>query len=441
MKKLSIALILVICLVTVFALSGCKGRYKYEPLDASVRYLTNVEGDVITLSSGREVISENVVYHSEAVKTGDVLTPPEKNPVKIGYDFVGWAVDKEGTALYDFTKPVTGSLNLYAKWERSQGAEEAALNYTEPNLSFKETIVETTPFALNGVCNQPISDGAVDLTTAGINRLAANATNVKAYLNYTRASATTIDSAVYEGGQVKVTYTAGGAQSIATVTVNDVTASLGFVDNDSTTSIDESTFETKAKRYESQDFASYNVIMAGSSSMENWSESAYDMLPVTTKNVGIGGSASSHWNNGLAQRLIIPYSPRAVVFYLGINDIINYKKTGDSTATGLKNLFTYIHERLPETAIYFILINHVPGYYDQYKDYIDDANNKIVSFAEQNDYLNIIDAGTVLEKKSGKYSEAYFLKDGLHMSICGYQLWGAVVKNTFIAREKEIYNG
>ena len=437
MKKIAIAIILILCVATCAMLSACSGKYRYEPLDATVRYLTNVAGETITLSSGREVISENVVYHSESVKTGDVLTPPEIAPKRVGYDFAGWAEDKAGTKLYDFTQPVTGSLNLYAKWDRSADAE-TALEYTEPTLSFVEKIDESSAFTLTGVCNQPISGGSVDLTTAGINRLTAKATDVREYLNYTRASATTIDSAVYQAGQVKVTFTAYGSQNEVSVNVNNVTSSYNFTDSSATSGIDEGTFETKARRYESTDYASYKVILAGSSSMENWSESGYDMAPVTTKNVGIGGSATEHWNNGLAQRLIIPYNPRAVVFYLGINDIINYGKSAAATTTGLQNLFTYIHERLPETAIYFILINHVPGY-TQHKTKITTTNNNMKAFAAENDYVNIIDAGSVLEKASGNYSEAYFLKDGLHMSLCGYQLWGAVVKNTFIAREKEIY--
>ncbi len=440
MKKFTIAIILVICLVACTLLTACADKYRYEPLDATVRYLTNVAGEEVTLTSGRTAVSEDIVYHSQSVKTGDVLTPPEKDPVKPGYDFKGWALDKEGNKVFDFTKPITGSLNLYAKWEHSADAE-TTLSYTEPTLSFAEKIDDSTAFFWTGVCNQPISEGTVDLTTAGIRLLSDHATDVRQYLNYTRASTTTINSAVYQGGQVKVTFTAYGTDNLLAVTVNNVTSGYNFTDSSATAGIDESTFETKARRYESANFDPYKVILAGSSSMENWSDSTLDMAPVTTKNVGIGGSASEHWNNGLAQRLIIPYSPRAVVFYLGINDIINYGKSGAQTATGLQNLFTYIHERLPETAIYFILINKVPGYYAKNKSAIDRANNLMITFAKEHDYVNIIDAGVVLEKASGKYSEAYFLKDGLHMSLCGYQLWGAVVKNTFITREKEIYNG
>ena len=443
MRKIIIAIVIVICLLCACFLPACSSKYSYKPLPASVRYLTNTQGDVVTLSSGREAISESIVFYSQDVKTGDILTPPTEQPTQSGYNFVGWAVDKEGTALYDFTKPVEGSLNLYAKWERKADTAETDLDYTEPTLSFTEVIDNATPFALTAICNKEIAGNSVDLTTAGIRRLTAKANDVKELLTYTRASDTLVNSAVYADNKVTVSYTAGGSSSQISITVNDVTATMAFTDDASSKGIDESTFETKARKYEAKDFennASYQVIMGGSSSMENWSTSVEDMSPMTTMNVGIGGSSSVHWRT-LSDRLILPYNPRAVVLYLGINDIINYNQTGKKTAENLIWLFEHIYNGCQsKPTIHFILINHVPGYYTRYKDYIDTANNEIIKYAETHTFVNIIDAGVVLEKKSGVYSEAYFLKDGLHMSIAGYELWGAEVKNAVIKKEKELYD-
>ena len=456
MKRIAIALILTICILCVVFLPACKksGHYKYKPLDITVRYLKNIPGEKIEMSSGREVIAENTVFDTQSAKSGEKLTPPQTTPTREGYVFVGWAVDKEGTTLYDFDKEVTGSLNLYAKWGRSTDAE-IALDYSEPKLSFEEKIDDSKgAFLLTGVCNQPIVNGVVKLTTVGINRLTHGSSDVKAYLNYTRASSTTVNSATYEAGVVTVKYTASGVQNTVSVTVNDISASLKIVDA-SSKKIDESTFETKARRYEdplepgnsSENFdyyGSYEVIMGGSSSMENWSASSEYMLPATTKNVGIGGSSAAYWRDNLADRLIIPFNPRAVILYVGINDIINYGQNGKTTANNLKGLFRHIHECLPDATIHYILINKVPQHYTGTNaTYIDQANNAIIEFAadEGKSYMNIIDAGTVLEKKSKEYSWGYFLSDGLHMSLAGYELWGAEVKKSFVAKEKEIYNG
>jgi uncharacterized repeat protein (TIGR02543 family) len=39
------------------------------------------------------------------------------NPVRTGYAFAGWYSDPGLTAVYDFSRPVTGTVALYAKWE------------------------------------------------------------------------------------------------------------------------------------------------------------------------------------------------------------------------------------------------------------------------------------------------------------------------------------
>lgn len=43
-------------------------------------------------------------------------TKPD-DPTRSGYVFAGWYTDEACTAAYDFTKPVTDSVTLYAKWE------------------------------------------------------------------------------------------------------------------------------------------------------------------------------------------------------------------------------------------------------------------------------------------------------------------------------------
>nr|MCR5250513.1 InlB B-repeat-containing protein [Lachnospiraceae bacterium] len=49
------------------------------------------------------------------VDYGDVPEAPEE-PKAEGYKFMGWYLDKECKALYDFGQPVTEDLTLYAKW-------------------------------------------------------------------------------------------------------------------------------------------------------------------------------------------------------------------------------------------------------------------------------------------------------------------------------------
>lgn len=69
-------------------------------------------------------VGYNVFYHNgnqleftEFVKHGELAdNPPALS--KEGYALTGWYTDSDCTQPYDFATPVTGNLNLYAKWER-----------------------------------------------------------------------------------------------------------------------------------------------------------------------------------------------------------------------------------------------------------------------------------------------------------------------------------
>ncbi len=51
----------------------------------------------------------------EQIRANAAATKPDSR--KAGYTLVGWYTDEACTAAYDFTKPVTDSVTLYAKWE------------------------------------------------------------------------------------------------------------------------------------------------------------------------------------------------------------------------------------------------------------------------------------------------------------------------------------
>lgn len=51
----------------------------------------------------------------EQIRANAAATKPDSR--KAGYTLVGWYTDKACTAAYDFTKPVTDNIALYAKWE------------------------------------------------------------------------------------------------------------------------------------------------------------------------------------------------------------------------------------------------------------------------------------------------------------------------------------
>lgn len=60
-------------------------------------------------SNGGSDVPEQIRANAAATKPAD--------PTRSGYVFAGWYTDEACTAAYDFTKPVTDSVTLYAKWE------------------------------------------------------------------------------------------------------------------------------------------------------------------------------------------------------------------------------------------------------------------------------------------------------------------------------------
>lgn len=55
------------------------------------------------------------VASAKKVNSGDTVAKPA-DPVRTEYNFVAWCTDEAGATPYDFTKPVTGDLPLYASW-------------------------------------------------------------------------------------------------------------------------------------------------------------------------------------------------------------------------------------------------------------------------------------------------------------------------------------
>ena len=62
------------------------------------------------------------------------------------------------------------------------------------------------------------------------------------------------------------------------------------------------------------------IVFTGSSSIRLWSSLEEDMAPLYVLNRGFGGAHMAHVLH-FADRIITPYTPRALVLYVGDNDI------------------------------------------------------------------------------------------------------------------------
>ena len=257
-------------------------------------------------------------------------------------------------------------------------------------------------YHVTGILNKALknNDTEVDLTTAGINRMKKHSDDVRFAVNYEHREGVYISSATFdeETMNIHLVFPSGEMD----IHVNDITDSLNiktlfpaqaYIDG----------YETKAKNYESREFEldeNYHIALMGSSSMENWDTSTEDMAPIKTFNHGIGGTTVENWTDALLERLVIPYSPKAVVYYVGVNNIINQNDSGLICGNKLNALFDKTHAFLPDAKIFYILINKLP-YYPHCQDDFDTANRMAREYEAAHEYLTCIDAGQDLLKENG----------------------------------------
>ncbi len=162
------------------------------------------------------------------------------------------------------------------------------------------------------------------------------------------------------------------------------------------------------------------VLCIGSSSIRGWHGAiAEDLAPIRVIPRGFGGS---NMNDALhfADRIVLPYKPRAVVVYEGDNDVaggIAPEKIADTFVA----LAAKIHKRLPATRIYFLSIKPSIRRWELWPQ-MQKANRLIAELCIEDKRLTYVDvAHGMLD--DGKPRKDIFLDDNLHMNRAGYVIW------------------
>ena len=291
------------------------GVYATEPQVRTyiVDYFKNFQREEFTLSNGQKGKGNNLLYLSVEAKEYCLLEKPE-DPVRERYEFQGWYLEEKCEHEWDFAndRMISGNLRLFAKWGVTQKEEGVEPEYTPPSTVLEESA--TTDYVINSVMNFKITNNQIKVSKAALLKLDANKDNVLPLMEYKVKASKTI-TATYASNNITVTC----GSSTQTIQVKDDSLNL---------EVDNSTYESKAKNYENKALEedSYHVMLAGSSSIEFWTSSKEDLNPVVSFNHGIGGTTIEQWDEKLNQRLVYPYKPKMVVYYVGINNVINSKE-------------------------------------------------------------------------------------------------------------------
>jgi lysophospholipase L1-like esterase len=166
------------------------------------------------------------------------------------------------------------------------------------------------------------------------------------------------------------------------------------------------------------------VLFIGSSSIRLWKTAeSFPDLPVINR--GFGGSVvadSLHF----ADRIILKYRPRVIVFYAGDNDIaagMSPREVFDD----IQAFVDLIHKRLPATRIIFLAIKPSRARWEHWPK-MQEANALVAALAEKNDQLEYVDTTTPMLGPDGQPRRELFLDDGLHLNENGYATWNTVLE-------------
>ena len=183
--------------------------------------------------------------------------------------------------------------------------------------------------------------------------------------------------------------------------------------------------EVAAIEKRSSKSAQGKVLFIGSSSIRKWSSLSTDMAPLEVQNHGFGGSTVNDCVY-YADRLIVPYKPKAIVFYAGTNDIaFGYSPTVVYNRT--LDFISYIHKALPDTPIYYIEQTRQPKR-NKYWKKMKTLNSKMKKYANIDPLVTFIETRPTLNTKKDKARKEYFVKDKLHFSKKGYAAWSSVIR-------------
>jgi len=186
-------------------------------------------------------------------------------------------------------------------------------------------------------------------------------------------------------------------------------------------------WEDEMRAFEEQDQKSPpapgGALFVGSSSIRLWKlDEAFPKLGAINR--GFGGSEVAD-SLAYAERIILPYRPRVIVFYAGDNDIANGKSAAEVSAT-FRALYEKIHAALPATRVLFLAVKPSRSRWELI-DVQREANRLIAAYADEQEKLEFVDVATPLLGEDGLPREELFESDKLHLNAAGYEVWNAIV--------------
>jgi lysophospholipase L1-like esterase len=170
------------------------------------------------------------------------------------------------------------------------------------------------------------------------------------------------------------------------------------------------------------------VVFLGSSTLRLWINLVRNfagVLPdVPILNRGFGGSQVSD-SLFYIERVLLPYAPRAVVFYAGDNDLA-HGKTPQRVFEGTRALCERTWQDFPETKFFLVSVKPSPSRWNIF-DLQTEANDLLREYCAGDARLKFVDIVTPMLSADGALRPELYVADELHLSLAGYRIWREVL--------------
>jgi lysophospholipase L1-like esterase len=166
------------------------------------------------------------------------------------------------------------------------------------------------------------------------------------------------------------------------------------------------------------------VLFIGASGITRWKTLKEDFPKYTVINRGFGGSQVEDATY-YADRIVIPYQPKTIVFQSGGNDI-NAGKGPEQVAKDFEAFVAKVRAALPEVRILFIESPPSTKRWDQ-REKQQQYNKLVKQFMEAGKNMVFIPMWDPFIGPDGKPNDALYVEDHLHNNAEGYKIRARIV--------------
>lgn len=167
------------------------------------------------------------------------------------------------------------------------------------------------------------------------------------------------------------------------------------------------------------------TVFAGSSTFTNWKHIQKSFPGKNVLNNGFGGS---HFSDLIffVEEAVIRYNPSTVIIYEGDNDIAS-GKSPEKVIEDARILIAVINQALPGARL--VLVSPKPSIarFSLKNKYIA-CSGMLKKLANEYKYVKFVSIWDEMLGKDGMPEDEYYLKDQLHLTEEGYQVWAKKLK-------------